>query len=169
MGLFSRMFHPPDVDKLAREQNENGLIKALQYRASYAIRAEAARALATIGTAISVLPLSSALDDENSIVRANAAHALGTIGERLHLDNIFTGVSDYISSPHFYFHMTILMKAMEKMGFPMRPTIGKLVALLDCGDTEVQQNAREALSKMRFFPILEKALDDVKTIIDQKS
>jgi HEAT repeat protein len=74
------LYGPPDVRKMEREFNVQGLIKALGYRQDSRIRADAAIALGRIGSTIALNPLIAALNDGNSYVRGHVADALAKIG-----------------------------------------------------------------------------------------
>lgn len=79
MGLFDRK---PNVDKLEKRKDVEGLIRALGYEKDWDskfIRSGAARALGVIRDARAVKPLIQALKDED--VREAAAGALWRIGE----------------------------------------------------------------------------------------
>ncbi len=74
LNLFKR--RPPDVRKLAREENTKALIKALKYRKNPEIRAHAARNLEWIPDPQALEPLIKALKDEDLMVRIYATAAI---------------------------------------------------------------------------------------------
>ena len=78
MGIFDRK---PNVEKLEKKRDIEGLIEALQYRKDLIVRGEAASALGRIGYKRAAEPLVQALKDEDSYVRQEAAIALGNIGD----------------------------------------------------------------------------------------
>jgi len=73
MGIFYKLFKP-NVEKLKKERNVNGLIKALRHKDSL-IRLRAAEALGSIRDKKAVEPLIQALKDEVPRVRWSAALA----------------------------------------------------------------------------------------------
>jgi hypothetical protein len=81
MGIFDKLFKP-NVEKLKKERNVNGLIKALRHKDSL-IRLRAAEALGSIRDKKAVEPLIQALlNDEDPWVRRKAALALENIPDK---------------------------------------------------------------------------------------
>ena len=83
MGFFSRLFKP-NVEKLRRRRDVNGLIKALEYE-DWQIRRQAADALGEIGDNGAIKPLSQilkvdSLSDEVNRTKETAIKALDKIG-----------------------------------------------------------------------------------------
>lgn len=69
------LFGPPDVEKLAKRRDVNGLIKALNYKDSAAIRGKAAQMLWALGGPEVIGPLINALGDVDAQVRRKVAGA----------------------------------------------------------------------------------------------
>jgi len=80
MGILNG-FSKPNIKKLEREKDVQGLINALKSE-DVNIRSEAANAFTRIRDESLVDLLINALDDENTDVRGNAASALGKIGNK---------------------------------------------------------------------------------------
>jgi HEAT repeat protein len=79
MSIFDALFKP-NVEKMEKEKNIIGLIKALKYR-NADISVEAAYALGKIGDKSAVESLIEALGRDDNFVRNAAAVALGKIGD----------------------------------------------------------------------------------------
>jgi HEAT repeat protein len=71
----------PDVEKMEKERDIKGLIKALGYKKDSNVRGKAAYALGRIGDSRAVEPLIRALSNEDSYLSDGAAKALTKIGE----------------------------------------------------------------------------------------
>lgn len=69
----------PDVEKLKKKRDINGLIKALEYQDDAQVRIGAAKALGQLRNTSSINPLSQALLDSDLSVRKAAAEALGQL------------------------------------------------------------------------------------------
>ena len=65
MGIFDKLFGPPNVEKLKSKKDVKGLIKALQYGEDWQIRKDAAEAIGDIGDAKAVDPIIQVLNDES--------------------------------------------------------------------------------------------------------
>ena len=61
---FFGLFGEPDIERLERKNDVDGLIRALQYKKSIGVRSAAARALGDLGDARAVEPLCAVLGDE---------------------------------------------------------------------------------------------------------
>ena len=83
MWLFDLLFRlfNPSIRGMEARRDIKGLAKALKYRREPSARAEAARALGTIGDQRSVDPLVHSLRDPDREVRFTAAESLGRIGD----------------------------------------------------------------------------------------
>jgi HEAT repeat protein len=79
MGIFDGLFKP-NVEKLKKKRDVEGLLKALGYKGKN-VRLSAAEALGKIQDAMTVGPLIRALKDKDSDVRGKAIWALGEIGD----------------------------------------------------------------------------------------
>jgi HEAT repeat protein len=77
MDMF---FFKPNVEKMEKKRDEEGLIKALRYKDPW-VRRAAVKALGKIGDPRAIEPLITALKDENRDVREEAAWALGELGD----------------------------------------------------------------------------------------
>lgn len=76
MGLFK-----PNVKKMEKKKDVEGLIKALEHK-NKGVRRNAATALGRLGDADAVEPLIKVLNDKDFYVRGDAAKALGEIGKK---------------------------------------------------------------------------------------
>jgi HEAT repeat protein len=76
MSFFSRLFGPPNVEKLKAKGDVQGLIKALGYQKDARVRIAVINALQEIGTVQAIGPLRTALKDPESTVRWAAVEAL---------------------------------------------------------------------------------------------
>lgn len=83
MGMFG--LFKPNVEKMKKERDVKGLIKALKHKDRY-IRSEAASALAEIGDARVVEPFINALKDESFPAKAIVAKNLIKIGDERAVD-----------------------------------------------------------------------------------
>lgn len=99
MGIFGRLFKP-NVQKMEKKKNVEGLIKALKHEDSI-VQLRAAKALgnlasllAQIGDARAVGPLIQALEDEDGDVRSSAAYALGVIGDERAVEPLIQALND---------------------------------------------------------------------------
>jgi len=78
MGIFGK-FLKPDIEKMKRNRDVQGLVRALKYKDS-GVRAAAILALGEMGEP-AVIPLIEALKDKDRYVQGGAAVALGKIGK----------------------------------------------------------------------------------------
>ena len=76
MGIFDKLFGPPNVEKLEEKRDVEGLIKALQYKEDKNVRWKAAEALRKRGDDRAVEPLILALKDDDGHVREETVAAL---------------------------------------------------------------------------------------------
>jgi HEAT repeat protein len=90
MGLFG----PPDVEKMKEKKNIKGLIKALNYKKDWSIRADAAGALGDIGDVRAVEPLIAALKHGEREVRQAITEALGKIGNPQAVEPLIATLKD---------------------------------------------------------------------------
>jgi len=82
----------PDVKKVEKEKDVEGLIEALRYEDNYYVRIAAAKALGEIGDKRAVEPLIGALKDEAAYVEIEAAIALGKIGDIRAADHLVSAL-----------------------------------------------------------------------------
>jgi HEAT repeat protein len=80
MGLFG--LFKPNVKKMEKKGDIEGLIKALSYKKDSRVRLNAAVALGRIGTRKTADALSKALKDEDSDVRKAVEKAIEKVKER---------------------------------------------------------------------------------------
>jgi len=78
MGIFGRLFKP-NVQRMEKKRDVEGLIKALKYEDSI-VRLRAVRALGKIGDARAVGPLIQALEDKDKIMDGWYGYPM-TVGE----------------------------------------------------------------------------------------
>lgn len=86
MGIFSRK---PNIKRLKRKRDIEGLIEALEHR-DYPVRQEAAKALGLIGDSRAVPSLLKLLDrwNHDDIMQTNIIDALGEIGSLTAVDTL---------------------------------------------------------------------------------
>jgi len=107
------LFGPPNVEKLKKNGDIEGLAKALKYKKDSYIRQKAAEALGKIAEKSAVNPLIAALKDENIDVRRKAVQALGTIGDPMTIACLITALKD--KNRNNKIRMTIA-ETLERMG-----------------------------------------------------
>lgn len=93
MGLFDRL-NKPDIEKLERNNDKEGLIKALSYQSDSEVRRKATFALGRIGDKRAVDQLIIALKDSDIDVRFGAANALGIIKDPKSIDPLISALKD---------------------------------------------------------------------------
>jgi HEAT repeat protein len=86
-------FFKPNVEKMEKKRNVEGLIKALEHKDPN-VRKAAAKALGRIGDKRAVEPLIKALSDSDWEVRAAAAKALGKLGDLRAVEPLITALKD---------------------------------------------------------------------------
>jgi len=82
MGIFDKMFNPPNVEKLRAKKNLKGLVKILNYKIDRHIQLEAISALEEFGDVEAVKALGLVLNSESWLVRNAAKEALNKISEK---------------------------------------------------------------------------------------
>ena len=88
MDLFK-----PNVEKMEKKNDVNGLIKALKHKDKN-VRMGAAKALGKIGDARAVEPLIEALKDQDSFVRRTVAEALGDMHDARVIEPLIEALKD---------------------------------------------------------------------------
>lgn len=89
MGLFT-----PNLEKLVKKKDIDGLLKALRYKKAHYIRMKAAEALGKLRDKKAVDQLIHALEDEDEFVRREAAEALGKIRNKKAVDPLIHMLMD---------------------------------------------------------------------------
>lgn len=102
----------PDIQRMKRGKDVEGLIEALKH---LMVQADAAEALGKIGDVKAVEPLIQALSFETSSTRASAAEALGKIGDARAKKPLEQALSD--ENPYV---QKTASKALKKMGYAKR-------------------------------------------------
>ena len=105
MGLFK-----PNVERLERKKNVEGLIKALKHE-DVVIRRLAAKSFTNLKNSKAAEPLLQALSDEDSHVRNWAATALGEIGDTRAVQPLLQRLKDS------GFDQFIVAEALAKLGY----------------------------------------------------
>ncbi|MCK4736590.1 MAG: HEAT repeat domain-containing protein [Methanophagales archaeon] len=100
MGIFD--LFKPDVEKLEKKKDVQGLIKALQYKKDRDVRGAAAKALGNIRDKRAVEPLVQALKDEYLRVRRGVAETLGKIGDKRAVEPLIHAFGD---ETHYVSHL----------------------------------------------------------------
>jgi HEAT repeat protein len=140
MGLFDGLFKP-DVEKLERNKDVDGLIKALGYTKDSQVGYDAAKALGKMGIS-AVDPLIAALRDSEWVVRRNAAKALGAIGDSKAVDPLVTALKDS--------HDSVRLEAAEALGAIGDPRASwPLMAALKDSNKYMRKTAILALGKIK--------------------
>jgi HEAT repeat protein len=125
------------VAKLREKKNVRGLIKALSYQDSWAVRDDAAEALGDILDVQAVEPLIATLKDIHRDVRRHAAEALGKIGDIRAVEPLIATLKDQESVVR-----KVAQEALVKLG---RASIELVAAGLNHKDRDVQALVVEAL------------------------
>jgi len=131
-------FELPDVDKLKRRRDVDGLIRALAYSS---VRLEAVRALGEIGEERAVERLVRALGHEDWLMRAAAADALGKIGDERAVERLVAALGD--KSPGVQERAAV---ALAEIGDER--VVERLVAALEDKNPGVQVWAAVALAEI---------------------
>ena len=93
MGLFDKFSKPPNIEKMKKNKDVKGLIKALKHK-DLRVREGAAIVLGEIGDTRAVEPLTQALKNEDDIVQQQAATALGKIGDLRAVEPLIQALND---------------------------------------------------------------------------
>jgi HEAT repeat protein len=144
MALFG-LLGPPNIEKLEAKRDVQGLIKALGYRKSSAIRKAAARALGQIKDTRAVEPLIGALKDEDRDVQEAAVDVLGQIGDTRAVEPLIAALKD----GNWEVVLLAAARALGKIG-DARAVEPLVVALKDSGsDSRRAAAAAVALGQIR--------------------
>jgi HEAT repeat protein len=158
MSFLSRLFGPPDVDKLRDRRDVEGLIKALSHQKQADVRRKAAEALGRIGDTAGVPALIEALDDTDKGVRLIAAYWLGNIGHPTAVPALMEALVDTSRGVRTYAAV-----ALGMIGDPAAvPALSK--ALHD-SDEEVRLEATKSLGKIGD----RRAIDPLEEMVEDKS
>ena len=148
MGVF-RKFFKPDIEKMERNRDVEGLIKALRHEG---IRLEAVTALARIGKQ-AVEPLIQALKNEDRSARFSAAVALGKIGDPRAIEPLIRALRDEAWNVRI-----AVAVALGEIGDER--AVGPLTQALNDNNEGVRMGAKKALEKIKtrveFPPQVEK-------------
>jgi len=131
MGLFK-----PNVEKMEKNKDVNGLIKALKDKD---VRAGAVVALGKIGKP-AVEPLIQALKDKESSVRSGAAAALGGTGDARAVEPLIQALKDKDLTVH-----DAAYPALVRIG---KPAVEPLIQALKDKGGGVRWEAAEALGEI---------------------
>jgi len=163
-------FGPPDIEKLERERNVGGLIKALRHndasvraKAAYAMRTiqrEAALGLADRRDSRVVSALIGALRDPHAEVRRKAADALGELADSRAVEPLISALSD--DEPDVRQAAAGAMADQQDLR-----VIEPLIAALGDQDAWVRFRAAAALGIGRHGRATEPLLDAALTDVDE--
>jgi HEAT repeat protein len=148
-------FGKPDINKLKKNKDFEGLIKALDYDKAYYVRSNAANVLGSIGDTRAVPALIETLNDSNDNVNMEAAKALGEIGDV----RAVTALIDVMRFPNADNVRFNARDALIRLGKPVVPF---LIDALKDEDRLVQEEATVALGRIgdkRAIEPLKKCLD----------
>ncbi|MCB2209492.1 HEAT repeat domain-containing protein [bacterium] len=150
----------PNVKRLHRRENVEGLIEALDYENDSAVRADAALALGEIGDESSIPFLLEALKDDDSDVRSAAEMALASFEEEAvyYLIHALGIVSDSGKAP--------IVDTLVTIGMPAVPDLIKALSDLQ---VDVQEGAYQALVRIGApsAPLLIESLFSSQVVSDQ--
>ena len=138
MALFG--FGKPDVEKLTRQCDVEGLINALGYQKDATVRKDAAYSLGKIGDPSAVEPLCAALSDFDEHVRGFAARALKNIHDPRAVGPLITALTG--PDPN------LRRRASEALGKIGAPSVEPLIIALRNPDSDVRHRAAEALNEI---------------------
>lgn len=131
---------PPNIDKLKAKKDVKGLIKALEYRSSGQIRAEAAQGLGEIKDRAALRPLIAILTDEDQDVRKASADALGAIGDSEAASALIKSLEDKVED--------VRQTAATALGRLDAHAVKPLLAALKNGSQRVRWGAAVALGEI---------------------
>lgn len=165
MGLFDRLFGPPNVKNLEEKKDIEGLLKAVKYK-NLRVREEAANALGRIGGLRAVKPLIGILEEctvpinsprsharkFDRFVKKHAAHALVKIGEpaveplikKLEDVSVCTSFGEY-DRWYFQAQKKAVIEILVRIG---EPSIGPLIQELRHDNSRFRKSAIEPLVKI---------------------
>jgi HEAT repeat protein len=144
MLLFEGLFKP-DVEKLERKKDIEGLLRALRYQKDPDVCRKAAWALGDIGDPQTVEPLIAALKDPHDYLRENAAYILGRIKDPIAVESLIITLSDSSSD--------VRKNAVMALGNIRDPkAVGPLSIALRDPDYLVRVSVAEALDKLKWTP-----------------
>jgi HEAT repeat protein len=142
MGLFDDLYDrlfEPDVRKLEKNKDVQGLIKALKYQKNSYIRGRAANALGAMGDPRAIDPLVAALKDSEGTVRKDAVAALESLK--------WIPGKDEVSAYYW-----IGKKNFDRCVEIGTPALGPLSVALKDSDLNVRAYAAAALDTLEWSP-----------------
>lgn len=165
-------FGKPNIEKLEKKRDVEGLIKALNYRKDSIIMREAADALGEIEDPSAIIPLIKSFDDV--MVSSNAVSALGNIGAPAVEPLIMELMSPSSQNDK------LVIKALVEIGEPSfivfrtlgEPAIELMIMKLSNPNGEVRNIAAEALGNIgdvRAVEPLIGALTDERTYVQESA
>lgn len=139
------IFGPPNIEKMKKRCDVEGLIKALNYQKDPAIRLSAVEALETISDPRMVEPLIIALKDNNAIIRKAATKALGRSGSIRAAGVLISAIRD----PGFGAPLWMVVEAIKEIG---APAVSYLADMLKSNDKNIRKAAIDVLEKIGWQP-----------------
>ena len=134
------IFFKPNVEKLEKKKDVEGLIKALKCKKTPKIRDRAAEALGKVGGEKGVEPLIQALKDEELFVRKTAVKALGEVGDERAIEPLIQALKDTHRGAQ-----EEISWALEKIG---EPAVGSLIQALKDEGENVRLETSKILGKI---------------------
>ena len=134
----------PNVGKLRKKKDINGLIKSLYYKRDYHVRMHAAEALGEIGDKRSVDPLIHALENEDGLVRKYVAEALGKIGDERAVDPLIHTLVHALENADGFVQKHV-GEVVMKIG---QPAVEPLILALEHKDKNVRSYVAWALGRI---------------------
>lgn len=152
MGFFDGLRGPPNVEKLYKKGDIEGLINALEYYRMWEVRKAAAKALGELRDPRAIEPLINALNDPFGGVRETVAYALGNIDDS---SAVYT-IINALKSDDKYFREGAA-KALGNRN--AEEAVSSLIYALNDTYCEVQISAAESLGKIESFEAIEPLAD----------
>lgn len=152
------LFGPPNVERLREKRKVQSLIKALNYKKMWQVRAEAAEALGELQNQAAVSPLITLLQDPDQTVRVAAIQALGKLEDQRAVEPLMALLQDK--------NTDVLEKAATALGkLGDRRAVEPLIILLEFRRDQsyqyfvVQRAAIQALNRLKgpraFEPLID--------------
>lgn len=136
----------PNIEKMEKNEDVKGLIKALKYKKDSLIRTHAADALGDIGDTRAVDPLIKSLNDEDWQVRWGAAEALGNIGDARAVEPLINTLKDKDDSVRKRVVMALGRIGDVQAVDPLKK------ALKDTNSIVIRDTAADSLDKIGWKP-----------------
>jgi HEAT repeat protein len=138
MSFFSGLFGPPDLDKLEKNRDIEGLIKALNYKPDEKVVIRAIEVLGNTGGTRAVEPLIRMLKYDHWRVRVRAAESLGNIGDASAVQQL--AIVSLNDRDH-----NVRSAATDSLWKLKYPTIESLILASKYGDEQERRKSLESL------------------------